>query len=505
MIRHGLFIGLFVLHLNGAIGQDLSSYRTRLTEAEKLLFEDPAAVKPELDELLKISQGKPDTLVGMNHRLLSIYFGMTGMADSGIFHIHKAIELTPENRKASALKILSLLHMGLKEFDAADSLLKAALKANARFADTKERAILLGELASNYKYRVDYVSAIPLLIEALEIVKERGEENERYALILRQKLANTYNDLNDPVSAIPELQLLAEGFLDIKDKSNYSATCLALASACFTLDRYSAANSWRAKAESGFSEIGNPEMLALTRMLAAQIALETSDLPRALTESGEAYRVLLELKSARLVEVAPVYLNALEQKGMNEEGQRVTNDPVLNKLVSQVGGSLQLDFLKAALPFVRLSGNKVRLLEQLERIVFLEDTLRIPKRKMQAQEIQANYKMQLNQQAEKILRQENILLTQQKDLQRKQLFIWLSVAGAAIIVLVFWGRQNRLKRLYRESQLVVQAETNRFLEMQLEMESKERERKEELIALQNEELRQYQSKSSGSGDSGKVS
>jgi hypothetical protein len=182
-----------------------------------------------------------------------------------------------------------------------------------------------------------------------------------------------------------------------------------------------------------------------------------------------------------------------------------TNDPVLNKLVSQVGGSLQLDFLKAALPFVRLSGNKVRLLEQLERIVFLEDSLRIPKRKMQAQEIQANYKMQLNQQAEKILRQENILLIQQKDLQRKQLFIWLSVAGAAIIVLVFWGRQNRLKRLYRESQLVVQAETNRFLEMQLEMESKERERKEELIALQNEELRQYQSKSSGSGDSGKVS
>ena len=128
MIRHGLFIGLFVLHLNGAIGQDLSSYRTRLAEAEKLLFEDPAAVKPELDELLKISQGKPDTLVGMNHRLLSIYFGMTGMADSGIFHIHKAIELAPENRKASALKILALLHMGLKEFDAADSLLKQHLK-----------------------------------------------------------------------------------------------------------------------------------------------------------------------------------------------------------------------------------------------------------------------------------------------------------------------------------------------------------------------------------------
>lgn len=484
------------------MGQDVSAYRIRLSDAEKMLFEDPASVKEELHDLLSISQGKPDTLVGMNHRLLSIYYGMTGMADSGIFHMNRALDFDSDNRKASGLKILALLHMNLKQFNFADSLLREALKSNAKYGDSKERAILLGELASNHKSKVDYVSAIPLLIEALEIVKGRGEENERYALILRQKLANTYTDLNDPASAIGELQLLADGFLAIKDKSNYAATCLAMASACFTLDRYSAADSWRAKAESGFNEIGNPEMVALTRILAAQIAMESSDLQRALEEAEEAYLALLELGSVRLAEVAPIYLNALEQKGLNTEGFAVTMDPVLNKIILQVGGVLQLDFLKASLPFVRKAGNKGLLLEQLERIVFLEDSLRIPKRKMQAQEIQATYKMQLNAQAEKILRQENTLLLQQKEMQRKQLFIWVFVSVAIIVALVFWGRQNRLKRMYRESQLVVQAETNRFLEMQLEVESKDRERKEELIALQKEQLQQYQSKSSESGSAG---
>jgi hypothetical protein len=248
-------------------------------------------------------------------------------------------------------------------------------------------------------------------------------------------------------------------------------------------------------------------MLALTQMLSADISIKTSDFKKALAQANAAYKSLYALGSVRLAEVASNYLNVLEQNGMYAEGYRVTTDTKVNNLLSQVGGMLQLDFLKSGLPFVRRSGNKEILLKHLERIVFLEDSLLIPKRKMQAQEIQATYKMQLNEQAEKILRQENTLLLQQKDLQRKQFLVWFSVALALIIALVFWGRQNRLKRLYRESQLVVQAETNRFLEMQLEAESLERERSEKLIARQNQELKQYQSSSADgdSGDSGKVS
>lgn len=507
MIRYGSFTILLLLQLTGALSQDVPTFSKRLSEAEKILFEDPASVKVELQDLLSVSRGMPDTLVGMNHRLLGIYFGMTGMADSGIYHMQKAFPLSTPNRKAATLKILALLHMNLKEFDVADSLLKKALESNEQYVDLKERAILLGELASNYKYRVDYVSAVPLLVEALEIVKERGDENEQYALILRQKLANTYTDLNDPASAIGELQLLAEGFLDKKDKNNYASTCLALASANFSLDRYPAADSWREKAEKSFVEIGNPEMLALTRMLSAQIAMKISDQPRALKEALEAYRSLYDLGSARLAEVATVYLSVLEKNQMDAEGLLVTLDSKLNKLVNQIGGFLELDFLKAGLPFVRKSGDKDRLLTHLERIVFLEDSLHIPKRKMQAQEIQAAYKMQLNAQAEQILRQENALLTQQSELRSKQLYIWLSVAGAVIIALVLWGRQNRLKRMFRESQLVVQAETNRYLEMQLEAESRERERSEALLAQQKEALMQLQTKSSEeeSGGSGKSS
>jgi tetratricopeptide (TPR) repeat protein len=464
----------------------------RIQTLDRQKFEDPRKTLNELQSIIKIS-GLPDSLIGTACMEISVCYGMMNEIDSGIIYANKALPLISDpNNKIATYKTLGLLYNFSRQNELAQKAFEQALKECDKIPENLDmKALVLGEFANFYYENNDYINNIKLLNKAIDIRNKIKNDKPQFMATLRQKMSATFIAMGNFEFAEKENMEIIRLLQNSNSEHRFSFLGYAYQNIGLckqNAKNYAASDSNFLRSIKIFRKIENKDMVGYSLAEIAKNKLLTNQPSEALTIIDTAYLLMKEARSTYLLEAATVYLNTLEKLNRFEDGKKIYKDSLVIANLKDNYSVTALTFYKVKIPFLSFLHNYQEELTNLNTIIAISDSVFNQQKLAQIVELQAKYQIQLKEKDEKLLKQENQLLTQKIKLNTGLLMLSLIIGTVIILFFLYRNVKNKLRLETQSNEIKQKEKENQMLSQRAQAEAKDKELKEIIIEQQKQEM-----------------
>lgn len=483
---------LYILFLSSLSYAQKSNYDfiKAETESRKLVFSNPDAAFVIIKKTL--AQGYVnDSITGNTYNLYGLYHAMKGNPDSSIYYYKKAINYLDKYRKLKVGVLINLSagyrHKG--EYDNSIKVLTQTLKEYNKEEDNKARAMMYGELASNYNYKLEYKTSINYLLKAMDIFKK---ENDTLKLPpIKQKLANTYLNMENFEFAIDMYKECLREFKALKQEKNYYLTLINMGEAQLQLKLMDDARTTLTEAATGMEKFGDVEILGITYAKLGSLEFKQNNYTKSVTSYQKAIDHLLKRKSSRLIRIGGEYINILNS------GKDYTKALALIKQIESLkinnGDNIEdrMIYQSAIADTYSATSNAEMAIASYKNAASLKDSIAQFDKKNKVEEIQAKYQTEKQRDHNIALNKHNQLLKEKIKTEKMLLVLYFAIAAIIIVMILLLLKGARLKNhLQAEKLKTIEAETE-LLKQQHSYEKELNNSQQEIIKEKQRELTSF--------------
>jgi hypothetical protein len=472
-------------HTIGEINNEISS----LSQSK---FDNPLQAAESLKKIINY-RNLPDSSLGNAYIELSVCYGMMNQIENGTIMANKALPLISNpTTRVYLLKTLGMLYAIRKNNQMADSCFRMAIAGCEKIRENLDmKALVLGEYANYFYENYDYVNNLKLLNQAIEVRNRIKDDNPRYIATLRQKISKTFLAMGD--YDFVESENLSIIKLLENTKSDQRFTFLGYAYQNLGIvyqnkKKYDLSDSMLNKSNSYFEKINNNDLVAYSTAQLAKNKLLRKLPTQALPLARTSYETMKKEQSVYILESATIYLNALNDLKLFDEGKQILDDSLVKATLKDNYSSISLEFYKSKIPFLSALQDHVGEKLNYNDILKVSDSIyNLDKLKLII-ELQAKYQIQLKEKDEKLLKQENQILTQKNKLNTGLLILSIIIGSVIVLFFLYRNEKNKLLLEVQSNEIKQKEKENQILTQKAEAEEKDKVLKEIIIEQQKQEM-----------------
>lgn len=451
-------------------------------DARKLVFSKPNEALVIIKNTLTQSNTH-DTIKGNTYNLYGLYHNMTGNPDSSIYYFKKAIGyVKPYPRlKAGMIINLSTAYRHKGEYDKAIDILSDAVKEYNKKEDNTARAMMYGELASNYNYKLEYKTSVPYLLKAIDLLEAEGQTDKLPAI--KQKLANTYLKMQNYDFAIDLYKECLKDFKAAGAEKNYYLTLVNVGEAQIQIKKLSQAKASLTEAAQGLEKFGDAGLIGITYSKIGNLENRQGNPAAALVAYQKSFDLLVSIKSPKLVRIGAEYIDLLNSMGNHKKALEIIKAVEANKVNDGDNLEDKMMYQKSKANTYSLSGKSELAVEAYQNTVVLKDSVNAKEKENAVQEIQAKFQTELQRERNLALQAKNNALTKKVEAERKMSLLNIIISVVLLVLILFILRSVWLRsRLHKERVKTVEAEKSLIEQQSLyekELNTAQREKIEE--------------------------
>ncbi|WDO14454.1 tetratricopeptide repeat protein [Flavobacterium sp. WW92] len=454
----------------------------------QFIFSKPDSAKVYLDIMLKHNHQLHDTVVSKNYNNYGIYYSLTSKHDSAKIFFNKAVSKSakyPKNRAGSLIN-LSIAYRNTGDYKTSLDYLEDALKIYESLDNEKGKAIVYGEMASNYAYMIDNKAATKYLLRGIEILSKLNDKKS--LMVQKQKLANIYFKVENFKFAIDLYEECLPAMKEVKDLKNYYLTLINYGDCLTYVKDNSKAKRVLLEAAEGLEDFHNMEFISLAYSKLGKIALQEKKYDLSSIYYKKAFDGIKNTNSFRFMLIGAEYIQLLNQTEEFEKAlgiiKLVENSPNRKTFNAED----QMFFYQVSAVTFKHTNIKDKGIEALEKAITIKDSLSKANNETITKELQAKFQTEIQHEKNISLKRKNELLNQKVKAQRGNYFVIgigiliLCIAGFAVSR-AYWLKHKLQKAKLRESE----AEKNNLLERNA-YKRKITDNQKQIIQLREQEL-----------------
>lgn len=446
-MKYGIVLYAFLLTVGISYGQNEPA-STKLNKIRELVNSKPEEAKGLILEVLSAKK-LHDTILCDTYLAYGSYYNGKGDIDSSLHYYEKSIPYADKHpeRRVQAMTSLAAAYRKKNDFSKAEQILDEAEKISRDNND-----VLLGRVygakGSVYNMMLEDEKAFIFLKKAIDILKR-----DRDSLVLvatQSNLAGNYMKQRNFEFAIDMYEEVMAGAKRNKDFQNYYIALLNYADCHIYTEKPKIAVRALQEAVTGFTELGNQEMLTYVFWKLAKATALDENWTKAQNYYEKAQNQALKNNSGRLVNISAEYIKLLLDRNTLDQIptiiQRVERSPL--KAVANLEDQMYYEQQRAT--YYEGSSQTGKALEVLKIAMVLKDSIESTRANSEIHKLQAEYQNELQLQKNRELQKDNVYL-QEKTAAANKIY-WLS-AGVAVLVilggtvLIYLLRyRNRLQR-----------------------------------------------------------
>lgn len=425
------------------------------------IFSKPDSARIYLDIMLKNNHLLHDTVVAKNYNNFGVYYSLTAKHDSAKIFFNKAVSKYakyPKNKAGSFIN-LSIAHRNTGDYKTSLEYLDDALKIYESLDNERGRAIVYGEMASNYAYMIDNKSATRYLLKGIEILSKSDDKTDRKNLVVqKQKLANIYFKLENFKFAIDLYEECLPAMKEVRDLKNYYLTLINYGDCLTYVKDNTKAKKALMEAAKGLEDFHNAEFISLAYSKLGKIALHEKKYDLSGFYYKKAFDGIKNTDSFRFMLIGAEYIQLLNQIGDFEKAlgiiKLVENSPNRKTFNAED----QMFFYEVSAVTFKNTNIKDKGIEALEKAIIIKDSLAKAHKESTTEELQAKFQTQTQQEKNLFLKQKNELLSQKVSAQRRNYIL----IGSGIVVIcalgftvsrAYWLKHKLEKAKLREAEI----------------------------------------------------
>ncbi len=402
------------------------------------IFSKPDSARIYLDIMLKNNHLLHDTVIAKNYNNFGVYYSLTAKHDSAKIFFNKAVLKSakyPKN-KAGSLVNLSIAYRNSGDYKTSLDYQDDALKLYESIDYEKGKAIVYGEMASNYAYMIENKTATKYLLKGIEILSRSTDKNDKKNLVVqKQKLANIYFKLENFKFAIDLYEECLPAMKEVKDLKNYYLTLINYGDCLTYVKNNSKAKKVLMEAAKGLEDFHNAEFISLAYSKLGKIALHEKKYDLSSVYYKKAFDGIKNTNSFRFMLIGAEYVQLLNQIGDFEKAlgiiKLVENSPNRKTFNAED----QMFFYQVSAVTFKNTNIKDKGIEALEKAITIKDSLAEINKETTAQELQAKFQTEIQHEKNTSLKQKNELLSQKINMQRRNYIL----IGSGIVVICALG------------------------------------------------------------------
>lgn len=402
------------------------------------IFSKPDSARIYLDIMLKNNHLLHDTVIAKNYNNFGVYYSLTAKHDSAKIFFNKAVLKSakyPKN-KAGSLVNLSIAYRNSGDYKTSLDYQDDALKLYESIDYEKGKAIVYGEMASNYAYMIENKTATKYLLKGIEILSRSTDKNDKKNLVVqKQKLANIYFKLENFKFAIDLYEECLPAMKEVKDLKNYYLTLINYGDCLTYVKNNSKAKKVLMEAAKGLEDFHNAEFISLAYSKLGKIALHEKKYDLSSVYYKKAFDGIKNTNSFRFMLIGAEYVQLLNQIGDFEKAlgiiKLVENSPNRKTFNAED----QMFFYQVSAVTFKNTNIKDKGIEALEKAITIKDSLAEVNKETTAQELQAKFQTEIQHEKNTSLKQKNELLSQKVNAQRRNYIL----IGSGIVVICALG------------------------------------------------------------------
>lgn len=486
-----------LLTIDHSFGQsiDIKKISNEISLLSESKFENPSQALTSLQMIIKID-GLPDSTQSDALMQMSICYGMLSQFELGANEAQKALLLTKnKTTRANILKTLGLLYTLGKNNPMADSSFQLALKACDEIPENKDiKALVLGEYANYYYENYDYVNNLQLLKQAIAIRSKIKNDNPQFQASLRQKMSATFIAMGNYDFAEKENIAIINLLQDSKSEQRfpflgYAYQNIGLSNQHFK--KYEASDAAFQKSIDIFNKINNQSMVGYSLTELAKNKWLQKRATDGLPIIKKGYTLMKDTKSTYFLEAATVYLNILNELKSFNEGKGIINDSFVMASLADNYSTTALDYYKAKTPFLTYYHQYDEQLKNMNTIITISDSVYNQQKLRQILELQAQYQIQIKEKDEKLLVQDNQILSQKDKLKTGLLILGLIVTVSISLFFLYRSAKQKLIVEIQSNDLLQKEQENKLLAEKANAEARDKSLKEAIIEQQKQQMLLY--------------
>ncbi len=425
------------------------------------IFSKPDSARIYLDIMLKNNHLLHDTVVAKNYNNFGVYYSLTAKHDSAKIFFNKAVSKYakyPKNKAGSFIN-LSIAHRNTGDYKTSLEYLDDALKIYESLDNERGKAIVYGEMASNYAYMIDNKSATRYLLKGIEILSKSDDKTDRKNLVVqKQKLANIYFKLENFKFAIDLYEECLPAMKEVRDLKNYYLTLINYGDCLTYVKDNTKAKKALMEAAKGLEDFHNAEFISLAYSKLGKIALHEKKYDLSGFYYKKAFDGIKNTDSFRFMLIGAEYIQLLNQIGDFEKAlgiiKLVENSPNRKTFNAED----QMFFYEVSAVTFKNTNIKDKGIEALEKAIIIKDSLAKAHKESTTEELQAKFQTQTQQEKNLFLKQKNELLSQKVSAQRRNYIL----IGSGIVVIcalgfavsrAYWLKHKLEKAKLREAEI----------------------------------------------------
>jgi len=402
------------------------------------IFSKPDSARIYLEVMLKNNHLLHDTVIAKNYNNYGIYYSLTSKHDSAKIFFNKAVLKSakyPKN-KAGSLVNLSIAYRNSGDYKTSLEYQEDALKLYESIDYEKGKAIVYGEMASNYAYMIDNKSATKYLLKGIDILSKSTDKADRRNLVVqKQKLANIYFKLENFKFAIDLYEECLPAMKEVKDLKNYYLTLINYGDCLTYVKNNTKAKKVLMEAAKGLEDFHNAEFISLANSKLGKIALHERKYDLSSVYYKKAFDGIKNVNSFRFMLIGAEYIQLLNQIGDFEKAlgiiKLVENSPNRKTFNAED----QMFFYEVSAITFKNTNIKDKGIEALEKAIIIKDSLAKVNKETTTEELQAKFQTEIQHEKNTSLKQKNELLSQKVNAQRRNYIL----IGSGIVVICIMG------------------------------------------------------------------
>ncbi len=458
------------------------------TEGRQLVFSNPDSALVYIKKGLREAKAAKvnDTIVSDLYNLYGIHEIMASKFDSAIYYFEKSADYTEQypERKVKPLTNIALSYRNKGDYDNSIKKLNDILKI--KNLKTKSKAIIYGELASNYTLKFNNSRAIDYLLKAIDILKSQKNDTEIYAL--KQKLANIYMMEGNYDFAIDLYDECIKGFEKTGDEKNLYFTYLNKAEALIQVNKLEEAKKALKISIDGLKKFNDIHIIGIAYSKLGHIETREGQEAQGLASYQKAMEYLIQTNSPNITRIGMEYINHLNRNKQYAKSLQVID--LVTKTDSYKNANIEdhMYFYQAMADTYRLTGNYKKAAENYSETVMLKDSIASMDKENALKEIQGKFQNELQREKNIALANSNAALEQR--IENNRIIVWASVIISLIVIalILFILRTQRLKNNLQEEKIkTFEAEKN-LIEQQHQHDLEIIEAQKEMVEEKQREL-----------------
>jgi tetratricopeptide (TPR) repeat protein len=461
MTKRLLLAALFIPFIGNA-QKPVYNFKQAEADIQKIIFSNPDGALTIIKKTL--SQGKlHDSIYASTYNLYGLYHTMKGNQDSSLYYYKKAVNYGKDYHRVKAGIIINLTaaYRRAGDYDNSIKLITQSLKEYDNKEDNTVRAMLYGELASNYTQKLEHKKAVEYLLQAMDILRAEGQYGKLPAL--RQRLANTYLSMKNYAFAADMYEECLKDFKTDGSEKNYNLTLVNLAEAQIFLRRYKEAKASLTKAIAGLEKFGDIELIGMSYSKIGNLEFEMGNYSSASANYQKAIDLLLKTNSSRIIRISGDYINLLNKGKEYQKALGIIK--LIEKHKINEGENLEdrMIYKDAVADTYNATNNDKLAADAYEQAVALRDSISVNEQENAVHEIQAKYQTQKQRDKNIALKNHNNLLQEKIKTEKTMLLLYIAITAVILIVISLWLRGTRLRnRLQKEELKAIESEKKRI-------------------------------------------